>query len=292
MVDIVADEELNQWFSTYGAITAQRLLSKYNINLPSEDLLAAIKTPYSFYHQILQIPLKNVLNGIILQQANDYHVYAQKLFIDYLLSGESGKEPAAQGAMTREAMENERQKLVVLGEEYHKKQVEQDYLIATSQASLIAFAKEWQTAFESGITKVNATLKHHNHDIKKSVIRKAINQGLIYSSLAHASANLVFIEKMNDVMQLDSVKEMENELLNNLNDLLTNILNFSAKFDDFFEKIEEMREQAHSYRTQFYEAILRVAELIKLLPDYKIDPAQDAINREPLYFDKTIGDAK
>src|SRR5580704_2455101 len=93
-------DELSQWYSTYGVITAERILSTYQIALSQSDLLVAVKSPFSFYHQLLQVPLKNVLNGIVLQQANDYHVYAQKLFIDYLLSGESGKPPEAQGAQT------------------------------------------------------------------------------------------------------------------------------------------------------------------------------------------------
>ena len=84
-----ADNELSQWFSTYGVITAERILGNYKINLAHTDLVGAIKSPFSFYHRLLQVPLKNVLNGIVLQQANDYHIYAQKLFIDYLLSGES-----------------------------------------------------------------------------------------------------------------------------------------------------------------------------------------------------------
>ena len=52
----------------------------------------------------------------------------------------------------------------------------------------------------------------------------------------------------------------------------------------------EISVQARSYRSQFFDTIIRVTELMKLLPEYKIDPVQDAINRETLYFDKTIGE--
>src|SRR5690606_37160436 len=102
-----------------GVITAERMLNRYQIRLQSTELLIAIKSPVSFYHRLLQVPLRNVLNGIIMQQAYDYHVYAQKLFIDYLLSGESGKDEEAQGALTRDAIENERKQLVILGGEFN-----------------------------------------------------------------------------------------------------------------------------------------------------------------------------
>ncbi|HAU1956168.1 TPA: hypothetical protein F8S46_15140, partial [Legionella pneumophila] len=104
MDEIKKDDELSQWLSTYGTITAERILGRYNISLPQDEILEAINIPSSFYRHLLQIPLKNVLNGIVIQQASDYHVYAQKLLIDYLLSGESSKEPDSQGAGTRESL--------------------------------------------------------------------------------------------------------------------------------------------------------------------------------------------
>ena len=125
----------SQWFSTYGVITAERILGTYHIILAQTDLLAGIKNPHSFYHQMVQIPLKNVLNGIILQQANDYHIYVQKLFIDYLLSGESAKSEESQGAHTRESLESERKQLVSLGEEFNKKQLAHDSLIGKQPIS-------------------------------------------------------------------------------------------------------------------------------------------------------------
>ena len=80
MAENLTDNEFSKWFSTYGLITSQRILGHYKIKLTVEELIPAIKTANSFYHILVKIPLKNVLNGIILQQANDYHVYVQKLF--------------------------------------------------------------------------------------------------------------------------------------------------------------------------------------------------------------------
>ena len=48
--------------------------------------------------------------------------------------------------------------------------------------------------------------------------------------------------------------------------------------------LNEISQQANSFRNQFYETIIRVIELIKLLPEYKIDPEQDATLIESLYI--------
>ena len=52
------------WFSTYGLLTSSNILGTLNIYLSEEDLLPAIKKSSSVYHQLLAIPIKNVLNGI------------------------------------------------------------------------------------------------------------------------------------------------------------------------------------------------------------------------------------
>ena len=92
MSDEKLENDISQWFSTYGVITAERILGRYQIQLPQTELVAAVKNPFSFYHKLVELPIRNVLNGIVLQQANDYHIYVQKLYIDYLLSGETSKD--------------------------------------------------------------------------------------------------------------------------------------------------------------------------------------------------------
>ncbi|MCL9685026.1 hypothetical protein [Legionella maioricensis] len=294
MEDKQIDDELNQWFSTYGVITAERILGTYQIIIPQSELLVAIKSPFSFYHQILQVPLRNVLNGIVLQQANDYHVYAQKLFIDYLLSGETSKGEEAQGALTRESLENERTQLVTLGDEFHHKQLAHDALIASSQSVLRKIAKEWGVALESGLKQANNTLAKTNIEVKKSLIRRGVTHALIHCDLISSQSldnKYLFIEKMNEIIKAELTQELKERLLNNFSELLNITMSFNSKVSEFFERAVEMSEQARSYRTQFFDTIIRITELFKLLPEYKIDPVQDAINREPLYFDKTIGEA-
>ena len=45
-----------------------------------------------------------------------------------------------------------------------------------------------------------------------------------------------------------------------------------------------------SYRSQFYNIILRSTELINMLPDYYIDREKDQENRGQLYFDSNLGE--
>lgn len=287
------NDELNQWFSTYGVITAERILGTYQISLPASELLVAVKSPFSFYHQLLQVPLKNVLNGIVLQQASDYHVYAQKLFIDYFLAGESGKGPEAQGAITRESMESERKQLVILGEEFHQKQLAHEALIANSQSALIKIIQEWKSVMESAVREISTTLKNYNLDIKKSSVRNAVNHALIHCNFTTTQSldpHHIFIEKMMEFNEFKLTEDMKKHISQDLEALIDITVSFKDKISVFLERSNEMSEQALSSRTQFYETILRVTELIKLLPEYRIDPVQDSLNRESLYFDRSIGE--
>lgn len=278
------DNDLGKWFSTYGFITAERILSKFHISLPQEDLLDAIKSPNSFYHKILSIPIKNVLNGIVLQQANDYHVYVQKLFIDYLLSGESGKDAGSQGASVREQIEEERSKLLILGEEYHQKKVEHDALIASSQLALINITKSWNKEFEAAMKLFSTTLASAGIDVKKSVVRKAINHIMI-----HGVDKGKVTEAIASELNTSISDDLNDKLLAHLAGLISLSNDFTQNIQEFTQKTEQMAIDSRNFRTQFYDIILRTTALIKLLPDYRINMEQDKINREPLYFDKNIG---
>lgn len=283
-----SEKELSHWFSTYGLITAQRILSKYRIDLPQDLLLLAIKNSTGFYHQILQIPLKNVLNGIVIQQAYDYHVYAQKLFIDYLLSATSENEENAQGASTKEALEEERVALVALGQDFHKLELEQDAFIASSQTLLIKLSSQWNEVLEQVIKSTNSTLKSMGVDSKPSEIRKALHYALAKSSLL-ASNRDDFIISMNEVLNTEQLISAKEKIITSLEEMIIITTDFNHQYNQCIETVEELSVRARGFRSQFYETIVRVLSLIKLLPDYTIDPVQDSINRETLHFDKTIG---
>lgn len=285
-----SEKELSHMLSTYGVITAERILGSYQIKLGQDELMEAMKCPFSFYHRLLQVPLKNVFTGIILQQAHDYHVYAQKLFIDYLLSGENTKSEEEQGAITRESLEEERQELVTLGEEYNEKERAHNQIISSSQSSLIKITQEFNVALEASIKKANVTLSRVG-DIK-SKMRQAIIHALIYCDLNDPqlqSNEFLFTEKLNEVLKISLTQELKTQLMKDLSGVLDIVLSFDDKMRLFVEQCEEMNAEALSFRDQFYNTILRVVDLLNLLPEYKINPVQDAVNRESLYFDKSIG---
>ncbi len=130
------------WYSTYGVLTAERILERYNIALSHDELIKSVKDHGSMYYQLLRAPMKNVYNGIILQQAHDYQVYAQKLFIDYLMSGEDAKENETLGAETRASLEEQRLRLIELGDAFFKLEGEHEILIAESQGTLIELSQD------------------------------------------------------------------------------------------------------------------------------------------------------
>ena len=173
------EKELSAWCSTYGLLTARRILERFKINLDDSELIAALNNPESVYYQMLRVPLKNVFNGIILQQVNDYHVYSQKLMVDYLLSGEADKPETAQGADTREDLENERLKLMELGEAINKEEQVHHRVIAQSQAELITISKTMQSSLTEVAKKVGKVLKSHGISKSDILIQKAIRAGLI-----------------------------------------------------------------------------------------------------------------
>ncbi len=131
------------WFSTYGVLTAERILARFNIHLPPGQLATAAHDQKSVYYQLLRVPLKNVFNGIILQQAHDYQIYAQKLFIDYLLSGEDTKDKDQPGGMVRDDLEQQRTALIEMGEQFQTLENNHQILIAESQATLIALSTDF-----------------------------------------------------------------------------------------------------------------------------------------------------
>ncbi len=283
------DNDLGKWFSTYGVITAERILGRYQLSLPQKELLTALKSPFSFYHRILQIPLKNVLNGIVLQQANDYHVYIQKLFIDYLLSGESGKDEASQGASLRESIDIERNQLVTDGEEYHSTQLDHEALIASSQKKLILLTKKWSTALDGAVSKIDSLLKKEGSSSKKSIVRQSINHAIVHCDLSTSNKTSI-IGRMNELLNIPLSDDVKNQIMDELNEIVTISNSFESEMGEFFQRVKDINQQARTYRTLFYDTILRVVTLIKLLPDYKLNPEQDQINRELLYFDKSIGE--
>lgn len=293
MTDEITPNDFSLWLSSYGALTANRILERFNIHLVSDELMPAIKNPLSIYHQLLIIPLQNVFNGIVLQQAREYQLYAQKLFIDYLLSGENSKNEALPGANTREELEHLRIKLVEINEAFGQQEFAHFELISESQADLIKLSSQITTFLNKAAEKVNQILTA-GHIVKDNpIIQRAIRTSI---------TNQASINKDVLVRHSSFWTDMEKVLAHTLTDQLRdNLAEAMILFADprqdmaliltpYKERIADMRISLRSYRQQFYDIILRATELINLLPEYKINLTQTEKNRALLYFDSSIGD--
>ncbi len=291
----LVDKEFDKWFSTYGMITSERILRHYKINFSASELLTAIKTPTSFYRKLLQVPLKNVLVGIILQQANDYHLYTQKLFIDYLLSGESSKPEEAQGASTREQIEEQRKLLVALGEEFNQFQFEHEAFISRSQKKLIEFT----TLLHKQLNTLGSTLYNVLSKTIPDLTITQIKNTIVYSLMHHGlfvaeeeGTKKEFMQLLNKQLNTSPNELLQKEMEFVLSSFFVLLSQNQPHINELLNQTQDMIATARNYRTQFYNSALKTLELIRMLPDYKINEEQDIINRQHLYFDKTIGEVQ
>ncbi|MBA2656902.1 MAG: hypothetical protein H0U70_07930 [Tatlockia sp.] len=279
--------ELSAWMSTYGLITAERILERYQIRLQHEELFTAMKNPSSFYHKLLIVPLKNVFNGIILQQAYDYQVYAQKLFIDYLVSGESSKPDEAAGGFTREDLEKERKNLVALTEDFRKFEIDHYKLIAQSQKILIEQAQIWQNALSSSA----ATLTLHLNK-EEAAIKQMINVLLVHPDFTNKTATFLkadFWQAIEKVHGESLTKDLKQIFINEVQKLEEFNLKLEDSLAGYAELVREMGLSLRNWRSEFYNFILRSNNLFNLLPEYQSNESQDKKNKETLDFDSEIG---
>lgn len=291
MNDDQSTSELSNWFSTYGLITVEPLLERYKIRLDHEDLLNALKTPNTFYHQLLRLPLRNVRNGIIFQQAHDYQVYAQKLFVDYLLSGQSGKAEGSPGSASRQDLEETRLELIDLGERFHEQELNQDKLIAESQAMLIKHASDWKQALQEVASELNESLNQRGFIQTKAQIEQALitllaHYGFHNEIQTSDGGYWSMIESKLGISITKDIRQIFVEKLSELND-------FNKETDEstleFNRQITEMSTKLKDFRSEFYRLIIKASDLIQQLPDYHVDMAQIEVNRQDLYFDPDIG---
>ncbi len=136
------DADLTKWYSSYGLVTVQRIFDCLGVHLTQDELLSLSQHPTSSYYHLLQVPLKNIFNGIIIEQATDYREYAQKMLIDYLISG-AANMPAddAKPVGAKLDLEDMRVALIAEGDKYDLVQFEHHKLILDSQKVLITLAK-------------------------------------------------------------------------------------------------------------------------------------------------------
>lgn len=281
--------ELLMWLSTYGLITAERLLERYKIRLSQKDLINTINNPDSFYHQILRVPLKNVFNGIIMQQTRDYQIYVQKLFIDYLVSGETIRSEDSPGGGSREDLEGQRIKLKQMNEDFQENEFAHAKLISISQKSIIEISNNWQNALTKSAKIIHSALAGMKILKEESVIIQTLTSLVIHSStepLSLASSKWLLVE---EVFGEEMPKELKTLFSKEFTVLKIFVDEIQPTLATYIEQAAEMGIIMRKCRADFHDLIIRVDELIKLLPDYHYDPVQNQENKSSLYFDSDIG---
>jgi hypothetical protein len=279
------------WLSTYSLITAKRILERYGITLNNEDLIPALKTPDSFYNHLLRVPLQNVFNGIIFQQVDEYQVYIQKMFVDYLVSGEGSKDKALPGANLREDIEEARLSLVIFNDGFQELELEQDKLIAKCQNTLVKNTKDWQIKIQNLGKELKINLTNFEISVSTEKIRKGMALLLLHANLKSEKVQLKPAEwdRIEKAMETQLHVEARQLLTEKIKQLGENYLMKQESLNDFYHQARGIEKRLMEYRNQFHDLILKVSTLINTLPDYKINSAQVRENKEMLHFDKDLG---
>lgn len=265
-------EDTTKWQSTYGILTSERLLAEFDIKLDKKALLELTNYPNSFIFQLLRIPMHNVFNGIINQQALDYQIYAQKIFIDYLISGKADDPPEAQGSSTRERLEDERNNLLSISESFNDHTKEHMKLIGKSQKDFISLCAE-----------LNKKKKQCAKILKKSPM--FIDSLLVY--LTADSVTNEFCEQHASV-----IGNVDKDLLaREISPILKYKEEIKNLINKYMSSVETNMASSKAFRSQFYELILNATKLVKQLPDYREDEQRKSDNLSELNFDTNIGEA-
>jgi hypothetical protein len=294
MNDTIPDIDVSKWFSTYGLLTARRIFERFNIALDDDELLSIHENPSCVYSLLLRVPLKNIFNGIVLQQAHDYQVYAQKLFVDYLLSGEGDKDAESSGAHTREDLEAERNKLMDIGALFNQEEEAHQHLIYESQGMLMERAEALKASIETVAKKIAHLLSAHQIEKNNTQIIRAIRFGIIhYAQLNNdiLSLSTSYWEQVAMMLDMTFSHDLRQEWAAVMKEIGDPKGDLEELLSVYLEKAQDLCAQFKNFRSQFYHVILRATELIQLLPDYHVDKEKEDNNRSSLYFDAHIGEA-
>lgn len=274
-------ETLSNWLSTYQWVTVGRLLEDYHFQLSDEAVLTILSSKSSFYYHLLEIPMGNVLNGIILEQIKEYQLFLQKLFVDYLVSGESDREAEEPGGATRQALETQRSQMLETGKAFDQCVLAYESLIIESQAAIRDFSK----SLRAYLSEVHHTLlepltAHHC---------SATHLQLCFVNAQGFQVQLSGLAHLEKTLKVSFPIEVRESLLNAFQDMSAHEKKLDALLETYHPRVQAIRIKLNDYRKIFYEWIGVVQNLLLQAAPYKLDEAQDALNREKLHFKSDVG---
>lgn len=284
----VPDNALSGWLSTYGLVTATRVLGRCHIHLQQEEITRVILSPNTFYHQLIQVPLKNVLNGIVLEQAQDYRIYMEKLFADYFLSehaaDKSMDDPGFQLAQNVEAV---RLSFVALSETFQQQIIDHRNLIAKSQKHLIEIAGLWEQHLKDAMSSIRQHLALSSSielDIK---LRQVLHLFLIFKN---PSSSPIDLQKATDLLGRPLTPELENLISKNIEELQDFMRETISPLNEYTDAVSATLTSLVKFRAEFYALILQIHELIVHLPHPALDLERLHVHRQSLFFDLHLGE--
>ncbi len=278
------------WFSTYGVITAQRVLEQYDIRLEKNELLYALTNTDVYYHQLLIMPLYNVLNGIILNQVRDYQSYAQTVFIDYLLSPDADNENE-QNIAARESLEELRQKLLDKNSSVDDIYNQHINLIAKCQAVLIektAVSNERLFVCSQQITKQFAEISIHKKD---EDVFQALVILVAYYDYKKAQEAEISWTVIASILQIELTSHVKKIFKKAVDDLFPSILQLGEELTAYIDTIKSLANVLREMRSNFRAFIIEIHNAMLYLPSYIERDSTSQMNLEKLQFDAEIGES-
>lgn len=273
------------WVSTYGIMTAERILDYYQLRVPIHDLKRALNQPGNFIHHLLFLPLRNVFNGIIMQQAKDYMIFGQKLFVDYLLSGETTREASSPGGGTREDLEALRKKLVQHSEAFQAVEAQQVRLIYDTQRLFIDTIKQWRQHFNAALKKLKADLEREGIQAGQTQLSQCFFSLLASTDSEIADINHVCWRGIGVILKQTPTSAW----IPIFQKVIQPLLQFDQSTETSLQALKERSQSMHTifkqYRRDFYDYITWINTLLDNLPEYRPSMTQLQKNREEIEFD-------
>ena len=281
-------EVASHWIPTYGAVTAEKILERYDIRLTQEELFHALSNQNCVFLRLIQVPLKHVFNGLILQQAKDYQTYAQKQYIDYLISGDVDQEESQSGG----ELEATRKELVTIGEAFQEEELINEKLIAQSQLFLIKTTQKLNQKIGASAKKIKQAFIHSGFMAPDDQVFVKI----LHTLLCNYDENNGLPDEEQAWMRVEKLVGRSFEL--SLRDVLRAEVAMLSKMSsetqaDIAKLTEEVlliSQSLKRFRADFASIIVRTNELLTMVSGYRIDEHQLKINQQDLYFDAKIGE--
>jgi hypothetical protein len=168
------EEEVLRLPTTFGLVTAERLLAKIGVSLSQAEISMQIQNPKTFYHALLYLPAKRTKLRGGIERCRDIQAYGQQKLIHYLFSGEASKEETENGQEVREEIEASRQRMVEMGKTFLV--WEEDCLEKTTAISddFKERAKAWTRTVILVVNDLKKCFKQHGITVDKACYKSII----------------------------------------------------------------------------------------------------------------------